>query len=279
MKTLIVSGSDETFMPMFRRLVSSLAIFTQRTKSAFAYFDLGLSESSKAWIDQYATASANPKWDLPVAADLVQTQSHLRALTARPFLRDYFPGYDIYLWIDADAYVQEQFALDWLIEGASQRQMAIAAEVDCAYRLNSGVVRWRMDRMRRYFGKQAGLDTLWQTPFNAGVFAITSNAPHWASWETMFRLGLQTTGGGLVCDQMALNRALWTQKLSLQVLPATCNWLCHLAAPIYLESIGKYIEPTLHGRSIGIIHQAGNSKELRFWPLSNDHSAKTQMIV
>jgi lipopolysaccharide biosynthesis glycosyltransferase len=234
----------------------------QRPHAAFAYFDLGLSDASKAWINQYATACANPGWDLPVTAALMQTHSHLRALTVRPFLRDYFPGYDIYIWIDADAYVQEQFALDWLIQGASQRRMAIAAEVDCAYRLSLGVVRWRMDRMRRYFGEAAGRSALWETQFNAGVFAIASNAPHWASWETFFRSGLDASNGELVCDQMALNRALWTQKLSLQVLPATCNWLCHLAAPIYMQSLGKYVDPTLPNRLIGIIHQAGDSKRL-----------------
>ena len=58
---------------------------------------------------------------------------HLRSLTARPFLPDYFPGYDVYIWIDCDAWVQEQFALEWLFYTAASGALGIVPELDRSY--------------------------------------------------------------------------------------------------------------------------------------------------
>ena len=91
-----------------------------------------------------------PGWDLPVGEKLRTEKPELRGLTVRPFLPNYFPGYDAYLWIDADAWVQERYALDWYIEEAAKGALVAAPHVDRAYRHTSGLVGVRINRMLAY---------------------------------------------------------------------------------------------------------------------------------
>jgi len=51
------------------------------------------------------------------------------AFLVRPYLREYFPCYDIYLWIDSDVWLQSPDMLRALIEGAARKGMAIAGLV------------------------------------------------------------------------------------------------------------------------------------------------------
>jgi hypothetical protein len=79
-------------------------------------------------------------------------QPHLRAITARPFLPKYFPGHETYLWMDADTWLQEWYPIDWYVAAAADGRLAIAPQVDRAYRHPRGVLNWRMERLRAFFG-------------------------------------------------------------------------------------------------------------------------------
>lgn len=262
MRTLIVTAANEAFMPLLRGLIKSLQQWQPRPFSGLACLDVGLASDSREWISRYVSHIVVPEWDLPVDHQLRNKEPHLRALTARPFLPKYFPGYDIYLWIDADAWVQERFALDWYFMAAERGALAITPQVDRAYCHNIGSVRWRMKRMQGYFGSGAGRRALWDTQVNAGVFALGSDAPHWKFWARHFTKGLEATGGMLVCDQTALNHALWTEELQVHPLPARCNWLCHLAAPGYDLQRQRFCEPLAPCYPIGVIHLTANTKNL-----------------
>jgi len=64
-------------------------------------------------------------------------------MTARPYLPKHFPGHAVYLWIDADAWVQDDTVLDIFVSGARRGMLAVVPEVDRGYwtihkRPNSG---------------------------------------------------------------------------------------------------------------------------------------------
>src|ERR1019366_3197819 len=73
-----------------------------------------------------------PGWDLdfPGRAALPR---HYQAMTARPYLPRHFPGYETYLWIDADAWVQDDAVLDLFIATARRGELAIVPEIDRGY--------------------------------------------------------------------------------------------------------------------------------------------------
>lgn len=262
MRRLIVTAADEGFMPLLRSLMGSIERCGLQPSEALACLDVGMSAESRAWAARHAAQVVEPGWDLPVGQGLRERQPHLRALTGRPFLREHFPGYDVYLWIDADAWVQERFALDWLFEAAAGGALAAVPQVDRAYRHDAGLLGWRMGRMEHYFGRAAGVRSLWDTYVNSGVFALRADAPHWQAWAGQFRRGLQASGGALCCDQTALNHALWEGGLPLHPLPALCNWLCHLAMPVVDPVRGRFCEPFAPRRVLGIVHAAGKTKDV-----------------
>jgi hypothetical protein len=96
MRTLLVTAANEAFMPLLRGLVGSLQQWEPRPFTDLACFDLRFTPESRRWIERFATHVVTPGWDLPVDEELRRQQPELRALTVRPFLPRYFPGYDVY---------------------------------------------------------------------------------------------------------------------------------------------------------------------------------------
>jgi hypothetical protein len=277
MRILVVTSADEAFMPLLSGLVGSLQQWKTRAFDDLACFDLGLAPKSRQWIEGFATHVVEPGWDLPVNEKLRQEQPELRALTVRPFLPRYFPGYDVYLWIDADAWVQERFALEWLLAAASTGRLAAVPQVHHAYLQTERNFNWRIRHMQACFGQEAGRRLLWDSYFNAGVFALHADAPHWALWAKWFSLGLEATRGKLCCDQTALNQAIWMEQLPVTPLPALCNWLCHLALPRFDVARRKFCEPIAPGHPIGILHLSANSKDMHLELRSEDRSHKVSL--
>lgn len=263
MRSLIVTGTDDAFMPLARDLIQSLFQWESRPFSDLACFDLGLGQENREWIARYAAHVVAPRWRLEISEKQRREHPSWRAMTSRPFLREYFPGYDVYFWIDADAWVQERFAIEWYLEVAEQAQLAITPEVDRAYRHSTEIVEWRMRNLDVYYGKEAVSRLFFETYFNLGVFALRADAPHWEIWAKWFATGLASAQGNVCSDQTALNYAIWTEGLSASPLPAYCNWLVHLKAPHYDVKLSKFREPAAPGHPIGIMHLAGNTKDAR----------------
>lgn len=82
-----------------------------RPYADIACFDVGLAPDRRADVARRVAHLIDPGWDLPVDRKLRAQRPALRSITVRPFLPRYLPGYDIYVWIDADAWVQERSAI------------------------------------------------------------------------------------------------------------------------------------------------------------------------
>src|SRR5579863_150981 len=143
MRTLIVTAADDNFFPLLHDLLSSLHQWRERPFTDLAVFDLGLSLDNKNRVARFARYIVEPRWDLPVAdTHRARFPSH-RALTVRPFLPDYFPGYDVYMWMDADTWVQERFAIERYIAAAAQGCFAAVSHRHSAYRYPLWIIQWR----------------------------------------------------------------------------------------------------------------------------------------
>ncbi len=259
MRTLVVSGADEAYYPLLDDLVSSLRRWPQLDFADIGCLDVGLAANSRASLARRVSRIVEPGWDLPVDASLRETRPGLRALTARPFVPQYFPGYDIYIWIDADAWVQYPFAIGRLVGAAREGLLAAVPHEHPAYRTSEENLRWRSDRMLAYFGQTHADKLRGDVYLNCGVLAARADAPHWAAWARSFRRGLEATEGKVCSDQTALNHAVWQERLPVRRLPAICNWLTHLALPGFDPAGKGFCEPTLPARYIGIMHLTSKS--------------------
>lgn len=258
-KVLIVTGCDDAYAPWVRAIACRFGPYRERNEVRLACLNLGLSDALAAEFGPLFDHTVQPGWDLSVPEPMRLAEPHLRALTARPFLRDYFPGYDVYLWIDADVVVQEPEVARWYVQGALERGMALVPQVHYAYQHTEASFQWRMRRLAAYFGEARAREFAWATYYNAGVFALTAGAPHWRGWEACFREGLQRCGGVLVCDQTALNEAVRREHLGVTPLPASANWLCHLAMPVRGPN-GLHVGPGIAREEIGFAHFSAGTK-------------------
>lgn len=260
MRTVIVTAADDGYLPLLRGLVGSLRALRQPVFDALAVLDVGLSDSSRAWLGTQGAQVVDTPWTLPVPEAVRAAHPHWRALTARPFLPELVPGHDLYLWIDADCWVQLGDALGLLGAVARQGVLAAVPEVDRCYRQSPDVVDWRVSRMAAGFGEAAAQRCMWDAYFNAGVFGLRADAPHWAAWARHFAQGIEASEGRVVCDQSALNQALWADGLPVLPLPAVCNWLCNLSVPAWDPGTRLWGEPYLPTRPLGILHLAARTK-------------------
>ncbi len=253
LSTIVISGADEAFAPLLTDLVDSVTANAAGVVDAIGILDVGLSEATREALRPKVGAIVEPEWDFVIDATLQREQPHLRALLSRPLLQKYFPGYDRYLWLDADTWVQEGYALQWLVHAARRGAIALVPHVDRSYvnRLPGGG-RWKMARLNASFPGPLppGLDRT----YNAGVFCIEANAAHWASWAKYMAIALDNSPT-TICDQTVLNYAICSEKLPVHPLPALCNWCCHLAAPVV--SRGRLCEPFVPHTPIGIVHMSG----------------------
>jgi hypothetical protein len=184
---------------------------------------------------------------------------------ARPFLPRHFPGYDMYFWIDADAWLQDWRAVELYRQAAGRDRLAITVEVDRAYKrhykrpkLFGTTLAWKC--YRQAFGWRVA-DRLGRNPMiNTGAFALLRDAPHWHAWGRILSQALQRSRFSLI-EQIALNYAIFADGLPVDFLPCYCNWMVGDAAPLLDAARGLFVEPYAPHEVIGILHLAGREQK------------------
>jgi hypothetical protein len=259
----IVTGGDSRYFEFLQGAVLSIHAYRSQ-KTRVCVLDLGLTDEQRKWIDIKCDSVATPKWhfDFPGRED---APHWLRGLLARPFLPQYFPGSEIYLFIDADAFVLDRSAIELFMTGARNKGMAIVPELDRGNRQHYGKMPAVFDivysRYAKHFGQDIAKELRSFPILNAGVFAIHSEAPHWAAWRSSLTQAAQR-GADMMTDQTALNYAIYCGNLfhRTEMLPAWCNWGTHMGVPAWDIANDRLVEPFLPHTPIGILHRSGQDK-------------------
>jgi hypothetical protein len=268
-RLLIASGADRNYFPLLRDAV--LSIRALRRDVAIGVLDLGLDEQHRDWLSTRVAHIVRPEWDLDFPGR-ERTPETLKAQVARPFLRRHFPGYEIYLWIDADAWLQNGRAIDLYVSAAGHDKLAITPEIDRAYKRHykrpkpfGWTLAWK--NYREAFGWRAA-DRLGRNPMvNCGVFALHHDAPHWEAWARLLSQVLQRTRFFFV-EQVALNYAIFAEHLPVNFLPAYCNWMPGDAPPAFDATRGLFVEPYAPHEVIGVMHLAGREQKTQVFQLN-----------
>jgi hypothetical protein len=274
-RVLIASGCDANYFELIEDLFASLFVHEQARTVDFAVFDVGLTGEQRERLSEYTNVIVEPGWDVEVP-ERFREQPFLRAFTLVPFIPRYLPGYDVYIWLDADTWVQEWFPIDYLLQGVRARGFAIVSEVDRSYtrphnwarvKLSLGgrlarVRTWNWTRYKRFFGLATAHALMFHPLLNSGVFAMRGDAPHWAAWADSFQRARLRTPNDL-CDQSMLMHAVYTRDLPVALLPAVCNWTQARDLAFDAER-RRLVEPNVPYAEIGIVHLVGDSAEREF---------------
>lgn len=255
---IIVSGADSGYFPLLRDAVASIRAL--RSDVEIGILDLGLAPDEVVGLQCQDAQLVQPEWDLDFPGRQ-RAPNVLKAEFCRPFLPHHFPGHDIYLWLDADAWVQDWRAIELYCAAAADGKLAITPEIDRAYKrhykrpkLFGWTLTWK--NYRKAFGWRAA-DRLGRNPMvNSGVLALHRSAPHWAAWQRVLSRVLQRTSF-TPAAQTALNYVIFAEKLPVNFLPAYCNWMPGDAAPAFDAMRGLFVEPYAPHEAIGIMHLAG----------------------
>ena len=76
------------------------------------------------------------EWDIEVPGYKVKNKEWLKSQVSRAFLPKYFPKYHNYIWIDSDAWINDWYAIDLLIQGCKKKDLAITQSIAPGYRDN-----------------------------------------------------------------------------------------------------------------------------------------------
>jgi len=253
--TIIVTGADHRYAPLMREMIRSVQRFPQSPRIALGVLDCGLDPVDREWCATNGALIVEPGWDVTFGSGVAAAPS-FRAMTARPHLRRYFPGYATYIWLDADVWVQDWSAIALLQDAARLGDIALVPEVHRSYRnFRDGRDDFEAANGRAYadaFGAETAARLIRRPLNNAGVFALTATSPAWERWAAL--LAEAATRSANMIDQIALNVAIHDGGLREIRLPAACNWIAHLATPAWDDERQVFVDPDPPHDVIGILH-------------------------
>lgn len=266
MKIALVSGGDKKYFPMLLEWVHSIKSAMPETQQIdICILDAGLTQHQKESLQRITTSVKSPEWPTHTNTARIRGREFLKACAARPFIRELFPNYDVYVWLDGDTWVQDWYAVDLLIQGALKSGLAICPQADRAYG-KSMRLKWLgampfkprsfyYSNAKRAFGGKTARALFPYTTLNAGVFALAANAPHWDRWQSLIMQALKK-GKIFTAEQLTLGMMVYLENFSAEFLPAWCNWLL-TTKPVWNEEYGIFVEPYLPHTPISIMHLSG----------------------
>lgn len=255
---IIVTAADSGYFPFAKDMIDSV-VASGRTDFSMGMLDLGLTPEQCAWLLERGVAVRSPLTLLDLQSLAPEDRSKLGYL-ARPFLRENYPGHEVYVWLDADTWLQEASALDELVAGARAVGAAVITQTDSAYRFWPWLVGWKLKHFVKGYGAMAGLWLGSRPHINNGVFAMSASAPHWDHWRHRYQKAIDRTSIPAPHDQFGLNAAVYLDRLPTRFLSAGFNWICDLSAPMWNAEARRFCKPYVPHESIGVLHLAGAAK-------------------
>lgn len=264
---IIVTGGDANYFPLIDDLAASIRASRAADQLGLAVIDGGLHPEQKAHLAaRYGARILELPWGFDIAPRRIGGREHLKVLTSRTFLDQHLPDVEAICWIDGDAWVQDMAAVDLMFRGADLGRLAVVSQTS-RYSNVTMTLKWAgfgyakvksqlYKNARRSGLSEAEARAVGDKPtFNAGVFALRRDAPHWAAWRS--RLGQVIRRGRVfTSDQLALGLMIHADGLPAELMPETCNymgpWTCSADERTLVE---RY----LPNAPVGIVHMAGHN--------------------
>ena len=275
MKTnTIVSLADSNYFDLLNELIDSIKRFEESKNIAICVLDAGLNQEQKNILKKKVDEIKNAEWDIEVPKHKIGKKEWLKSQVSRAFIPNYFPGYEKYLWIDADAWVNSWKAIELYFKGSDNNKLAIATSADRNY---GRVLRaeWLFRSFAKIksqnykhakssgFSEKIARQVALMPHLNIGVFSLENNAPHWKVWQKNLKQAL-SKGKIWGSEQIAMNVTIYVDNLPIEILPAYCNWTV-INKLKFDQNKNTLVEYYLPNHEIGIVHLAGkNNNHIRY---------------
>ena len=272
-ENVIISAADSNYFELLNELIDSIKSFEQSKDLAICIMDAGLHKDQIEVLEKKVDQIKKAEWDIEVSDIKVKGREWLKSQVSRAFLPKYFPGYEKYIWIDADAWVNSWYAIELYLKGCENKKLAIATSADRSYGrlLRAEWIFGNFARIKSQnykhakssgFSEKIAREVALKPHLNCGVFSLEKDAPHWDSWQKNFKKAL-SSGRIFGSEQVAINITIYSDNLDVEILPAYCNWTL-IDGIKFDKKNNTFVEPYLPNHEIGIIHFAGkNNNQIR----------------
>lgn len=219
---------------------------------------IGGSEAELAWLDSQGVKVQEDLSALPKCGDIPE---YGYSQICRPFLREVFPGYDIYMWVDSDIRFVTKEAFDIYFSAAllPSNPIVICQEVDSSYCIVSSphnvysYHEMKNNRIKEVYGEEAGRRMHYYYNFNSGIWALHAESSFWELFQGKLLFALKHPFNHMR-EQDAMNMAIIDWPNPAFVLPATMNWLCAVSMPKLDEGAGRFVRPQYPYEPISVLH-------------------------
>jgi hypothetical protein len=269
LESVLITGADAGYFDLLEDLLRSLKKTGAIPARPIGILDFGLTDEQLRILRGYSDLIVKPHFDLRVPPAL-RRQAELGRLS-RPFLPQYFPGFEYYVWIDADIWVQDARFIDDYLAAARRTGLAIVKESERAYRLQPWLISWSVKNFVSMFGLLRGLYLCACTPINNGLFVMAADAPHWEAWAKYYQKGLNRSGK--LYNQFSLAAAIHLDGLPVSYMPGTHNWICDRGFPVWDPVRRIFCAPYQDHAAISVMHLAGPAKSGRYRVRTTDGSS------
>ena len=266
-KNLIVSSADDKYSTLLLELYKSV----MKTKDYdFAVLDCGISEDIKDYLSQKNVQIQTPNWEFDVPQYKVRGRDYLKAQFSRFYLDKYFPGYENYIWMDSDTWINCKETFKFYLQGAIEKGFAICPQIDrSSPRLIN--IRWlwsyptkinsiNYKNISRSVSKNLGKKYAGYYTLNAGCFSYNFKFDGLKNIKK--NLALSSKKGRVFgSDQVALALTLFEDKVPFELLPSYCNWICEHHMPKFNIDKNIFVEPYIPNHNIAVIHLAGMDED------------------
>ena len=265
-KNVIVTGSDKKYYPFLKNLVNSLIKSNSLDICDLCILDVEDNSQYLEELDSKITKKKKANFNLNIF--FKDRQDWFKLLTERPFMKDYFPGYDKYIWMDADTEVLSNDGIKNIIDACEDKDLAIAPEINESYVFKSSkfgikkifksyykISGWSFKNYRKYFSDRIGEDLFFKPLFNNGIFCLKSTSKIWDLWKTEYQgaLNKAKTSYGIKTDQLSLNKIIYENFEKISILDSTNNWLVSRSEKIKMIN-NDFFTPSFPNRKINILH-------------------------
>lgn len=290
-KNVIVTGADRNYFPFLRNLIKSI----HRT-GTIKECDLCILKVDKdnQYLDEIVNLVTSFKQaDFSMRLSFSEKKNWFKLLTERPFIKDYFPGYENYIWLDADTEILSVDGIKNLIAGTIYKDLSIVPEINEAYVFKNKkfglkkifssyykISGWSFKNYNKYLKKGLGEDLFFKPLFNNGVFCLKAQSQIWEVWKKNYQYALDNakTDYGIKTDQLSLNKIIYDNFDLISILDSTNNWIIDKSEKVIMSN-GTLYTPSLPMKKINIIHYTNKDKNDYFEYLENNKICKKKIIA
>jgi hypothetical protein len=262
-RVLVISATDAQFFGGLQSMLATLHAGGAHSRPDVAIFDIGMNQAQRDWLKNLPALVVQPHGHFGINPE--RHPPAQLSFVARPFLREYFPDYDVYVWVDSDLWFQDAGVLDTYVAGALSNGFAITHESEHACRFQPWLQGWMAKHFLLGYGAIAGTWLWSRRHVNAGLFAGRANAPHWDEWARRYEAAIHRTGSLIPHDQFSLVQtvhagAMGHARLRTTLLNPSCNWIVDRGVPMWNDASGAFCKPYPPYDPIRALHLAGPAK-------------------